>query len=154
MEVQQSDETPSTSAMPNMHTTILHVPPPVVQHMSIGINAVTRMLERLAKALRQPPAPDYNTDIHCSIMVLVCRNDVNPPQLIDHIPSVVAACNSAISQTQQTRVWLVTLPSGAETLLSNATGLRRVAALSIAVRGISRFHFSQLTCDIGISARI
>lgn len=118
--------------------------PSIMSHMTIGINQVTKALEtqiKLASTNTQASSPSIS-------LVLVCRPDVDPPILIDHIPHLIAAFNSISppsplpsveGQAPQTvegqegskpLVRLATLPKGSERILAQALGLRRVAVLA------------------------
>ncbi|KAI4528304.1 hypothetical protein K525DRAFT_184618 [Schizophyllum commune Loenen D] len=120
-------------------------PPPAQNHVVIGINNVTKRLEKQTERVRYPPpvvvkatsAPGSSTEPSAQspdtpptpiLLVLVCRADVDPPILIDHIPHLVAAHNS--STAADAPIKLVCLPKAAELTLANAVGLRRVAVLA------------------------
>jgi ribonuclease P/MRP protein subunit POP3 len=113
-------------------------PPSILQHLTIGINEVTRKLESQIKASRQTVVVSDKGSIssesssHMRIkVVFVCRADVDPPILIDHLPHLVSMCNS--SPKLSDFVKLVPLPKGAEFTLASALGLRRVAVLAFDV---------------------
>ncbi|KAJ3844950.1 hypothetical protein F5878DRAFT_551452 [Lentinula raphanica] len=101
-------------------------PPEVLAHLTTGINQVTKRLEVLVRA-RRGRVEDETTLPQIGI-VLVCRADVNPPILIDHLPHLVAAYNSTKPSHP---ILLLSLPQGAEVALSEAMGLRRVAVIAI-----------------------
>jgi ribonuclease P/MRP protein subunit POP3 len=111
-------------------------PPKVLQHLTVGINEVTKRLEyqiqhsRIAVVTTAEDSKIASPGLGLKI-VLVCRADIDPPLLIDHLPHLVAACNSA--QTGDA-VKLVPLPKGAEPSLAQAIGLRRAAVVGIDVR--------------------
>ena len=132
-------------------------PPPAQNHVVIGINNVTKRLEKQTERVRYPPpvvvkatsAPGPSTAPSAQPtdkppspirLVLVCRADVDPPILIDHVPHLVAAHNS--STAADAPIKLVCLPKGAELTLANAVGLRRVAVLAFDVRLSSYTDFS------------
>ena len=86
-----------------------------------------------ASTLRSQPSvsgPSPRAPIHS---VFVCRSDIDPPLLVSHIPYLVAACNSAVKDSNTPHLKLVSLPKGAESKLAQETGLRRVAVLAIDV---------------------
>ncbi|KIK97552.1 hypothetical protein PAXRUDRAFT_212549 [Paxillus rubicundulus Ve08.2h10] len=108
------------------------------QHLIIGINQVTRALERQLQFSRrritlctssqcvdQPDVPPSNMAI-----VFVCCADLDPPVLVDHIPYLVAGCNSA-KNAPPTVIRLVPLPKGSEAIISQTIGLRRAAVIGI-----------------------
>jgi len=92
-------------------------------------------------------------------LVFVCKPDINPPSLVAHLPSMVAAANGAQQAVEESltsspreggmevegeggkrdfkRVLLVPLDHGAEKLLADALGLRRVAVIGLCVRSLS-----------------
>ncbi|KAF9819910.1 hypothetical protein IEO21_01771 [Rhodonia placenta] len=113
------------------------LPQPVIRpHLTTGINEVTKLLERVAQSYRQTISaldtlvPESRSDT-ASILILVCRGDVDPPILIDHLPYLVAACNSSRSDSLDNGIWLVPLQKGAESSLADALGLRRVSVLAV-----------------------
>lgn len=107
------------------------------QHVVVGINEVTRQLETHIHSLKNTlkisaydtgaTQPDPRSYLK---VVFVCRADVNPPILVDHIPHLVTAFNSV--RTSPTML-LVPLPEGAEAALAAILGLRRAAVLGLAV---------------------
>lgn len=109
-----------------------------MQHVTVGINEVTKRLESQCKKQRtifsrQQVSEVDETPKNPSIyLILVCRPDIDPPLLVAHIPHLVAACNSTPNGTHD-RVMLVTLPKGAELSLSQALGLRRAAVMAFDV---------------------
>lgn len=112
--------------------------PEILQHTTCGINEVTKKLETLSKMLRQhggSSSSDASSprQVIDSQLVLVCSGDINPPSLVDHLPNLVATCNSARRNGEESCTWLVPLPPGAESALAEAMGLRRVSVLSLSV---------------------
>lgn len=113
-----------------------------LHYMTIGTNAVTKKLETLSNRHRKALFPtESSADVSGKApnpqLVLVCSADVNPPILISHIPSLIAACNTTRPRSDasaQTSVcWLVPLPLGSEAQLSQAIGLKRVSVIAIDV---------------------
>ena len=120
--------------------------PPIIPHLALGINQVTKRLEHQARAYRQTlSAAATSTDNGTSqptafrpiSIVFVCRADVDPPLLISHLPTLVASCNSSrnalTNPESHPPIKLVPVPKGSETLLADATGLRRLAVLALDV---------------------
>ncbi|KAI0095040.1 hypothetical protein BDY19DRAFT_915995, partial [Irpex rosettiformis] len=124
---------PSTSAQPSADI------PDILPYITFGINEVTKKLEALAQTLRQSRTKvptetlgaSDSAQESISQLVLVCTGDINPPILVGHLPSLVAACNSARSNPEAGSTWLVPLPAGSERVLSFAAGLRRVSVLML-----------------------
>ncbi|CCM04192.1 uncharacterized protein FIBRA_06358 [Fibroporia radiculosa] len=112
--------------------------PPILQHLTFGVNEVTKLLEKRAQSYRHVVTVANSTPKsspqaeQCACIILVCRGDVDPPMLLQHFPQLVAACNSRRPTTSEEIVWLIALPKGAESTLADAMGLRRVSVLAIA----------------------
>ncbi|PCH33887.1 hypothetical protein WOLCODRAFT_112731 [Wolfiporia cocos MD-104 SS10] len=111
--------------------------PPILQHITLGINEVTKLLEKATQSYRYngtmaPGSQSARTEPPGrSRVVLVCRGDVDPPALIQHFPYLVAACNPQTASMPGKGTWLIALPKGAEYALAEAAGLRRVSALAV-----------------------
>lgn len=118
--------------------------PPILKHLCIGINEVTKRLEAQAKARRTavarpgnktPPQAEDQPPATPISVVLVCKGDVNPPLLVAHLPPLVAACNSSrrgsATDNSTPNVKLVPFPKGAEATLTAALGLRRSAVIAL-----------------------
>ncbi|KZT05842.1 uncharacterized protein LAESUDRAFT_714554 [Laetiporus sulphureus 93-53] len=129
-------ETPTNSNTAVLGTESTSIPlPPVLDHLEIGINQVTKLLEGMAQSYRRAVTAKDSAELatnDCNHLVLVCRGDVNPPILIQHLPHLAAACNSRRANGTTGKVWLVPLPKGAELSLTEALGLRRACVMSIA----------------------
>jgi len=124
---------------------------PIIPHLILGINQVTKRLEHQARAYRQTlNATKTITDNGTSqpppsgpiSVVFVCRADVDPPLLISHLPTLIASCNSSRNTLTDPGSYppikLVPVPKGSESLLADTTGLRRLAVLALDV--IVRFY--------------
>lgn len=116
--------------------------PAILRHISVGINEVTKRLEHQARSHRETISVSENhSDTSQSrtaiSVVFVCLSDVDPPNLIAHLPQLIAACNShstpGSSEICRPTIKLVTLPKQAEFTLAEAMGLRRVATIAIDV---------------------
>jgi ribonuclease P/MRP protein subunit POP3 len=147
MDVRDADQ---ESAIPTV--------PPIIPHLILGINQVTKRLEHQARAYRQTlSAAETITDDGTSqpppsgpiSVVFVCRADVDPPLLISHLPTLIASCNSSRNASTDPisypPVKLVPVPKGSEPLLADAAGLRRLAVLALDV--IVLFSFC---CDLTV----
>jgi len=110
-------------------------PPAILNHLTIGINQVTKRLESHVKSSRTVVVSDKPIAAECRSaikIVFVCRADVDPPLLIAHLPHLVAACNTFSAFPNSIK--LVPLPKGAEASLAEALRLRRVAVIAIDAR--------------------
>ncbi|KAH9846849.1 hypothetical protein C2E23DRAFT_743223 [Lenzites betulinus] len=116
--------------------------PSILGSLVIGINEVTKRLEVLANSHRRTihseGGHDSNIVRHSAssspvgCLVIACRADVDPPALINHIPALVAACNTRREVRESTgSIWLVSLPKGSEHTLAAAVGLRRACIMLI-----------------------
>ncbi|KIM79791.1 hypothetical protein PILCRDRAFT_822964 [Piloderma croceum F 1598] len=111
-------------------------PPPILEHLTIGINEVTRKLESQINSSRQTViisdkytvSSEYSRQPRIKV-IFVCRADIDPPILVDHLPHLVSACNSLRKPLDFVK--LVPLPKGAEFTLAAALGLRRVAVIAV-----------------------
>ncbi|PPQ67363.1 hypothetical protein CVT24_011546 [Panaeolus cyanescens] len=102
--------------------------PDLTSHFIIGINSVTRRLESDLRRLRVHQIPEATKDPTSPLKcIFVCRADVNPSLIIDHLPHLVAAYNSR----QKNPVLLVPLPEGAEQAIAQTLGVRRAAVLAL-----------------------
>lgn len=80
----------------------------------------------------QEPAHD---SLHDPLrIILVCRADVNPQDLLAHFPNTVAAANGLLSRCDRQPIDLVQLNAGAEKALSDALGIKSAAVVGIKVR--------------------
>ena len=119
--------------------------PEILDHMTTGINEVTKLLEKTARPVSRTTvggatANETKSEARPAI-VLVCRGDVTPPELIQHIPHLVAACNTRSIGTTSSVVHLIPLQKGAELSLAEAIGLRRVSVVALHV-SLSRSGFN------------
>ncbi|KAH9486497.1 hypothetical protein JR316_0000562 [Psilocybe cubensis] len=96
--------------------------------MTYGINEVTKKLETQIHNFHLLQVVDVPEPSLPLKYVFVCRSDVDPPLLIDHLPHLVAAYNSNCLRDP---IKLVTLPQGAELLLAQNLGIRRVTVIAI-----------------------
>ncbi|KAJ7631047.1 hypothetical protein FB45DRAFT_833931 [Roridomyces roridus] len=105
--------------------------PAVVPHLIVGINEVTKRLDVQIRSLRKIVAVDGeqpNTPPPPIKLIVVCRADVDPQILIDHLPHEVAAFNSSKPPDP---IKMVPLPKGSESALAKAIGVRRAAVIAM-----------------------
>lgn len=129
---QQMDEKPSSASEEPTVSVESHS---VLQHITVGINEVTKRLETHIRdnrriTVKASSTPTYGNSRATLGVVLVCRADIDPPILIDHIPPLIAIFNSTQPKHP---IKVVLLPKGAETSLAQAMGLRRAAVLGLDV---------------------
>jgi ribonuclease P/MRP protein subunit POP3 len=67
-------------------------PPSILRHIVYGINAVTKRLEFQSYNSRRPTIviPTL-VPSNTSFYIFVCRKDVEPAVLVDHLPHLVAS---------------------------------------------------------------
>ncbi|KAI5997928.1 hypothetical protein EDD15DRAFT_273331 [Pisolithus albus] len=106
----------------------------------IGINQITRALEHQIRSARwlttvRDPGHPADSKEPCAELsvVFACCSDVNPPILLEHIPHLVASCNSlsTAKRGSTTKVKLVPLPKGSEPTLARVVGLRTAAVIGV-----------------------
>lgn len=137
------------------------LPPVLLDSLEIGLNEVTKALERSITTLRSCQAKkQLPSDFKPISLVLVCLADINPPNLVAHIPHLVSVYNSmlmtqGIAAPKKRRkgppllpvpsrpegIKLVTLPKNAESSLAGSIGLRRISVVAFYV-GSFFFSFS------------
>jgi len=107
--------------------------PPIIPHITVGINEVTKALEREIQS-RTVISPTTANDETQSLtkVVFICYADLDTPAFVAHLPQLVALCNSARSEHNKIKV--VQLPAGAQITLADALGyLKRVTVITLDV---------------------
>ncbi len=109
--------------------------PPILPHITVGINEVTKALETEVRSSRQtvvtPTTAAGETQALTSV-IFICHVDLDTPALVAHLPQLVALCNSTRSENHKIKV--VQLPAGAQSSLADALGyLKRVSVISLDV---------------------
>ncbi|KAF9093007.1 hypothetical protein BGX27_001686 [Mortierella sp. AM989] len=110
-----SQSTPSSETTEAKSTST--PPPAIVNSIIIGINAVTKSLERSIQSLASHPPPSA---------VLLCKGDLSPTHLYNHLGPMIAMLPG---------VKLFPLLRGSEKKLSEALGMPAVGALAIKAGG-------------------
>ena len=109
--------------------------PPIIPHITVGINEVTKALEREIQSMhRTVIAPNTAVDETQSLtkVVFICYANLDTPALVAHLPQLVALCNSARSEHHKIKV--VQLPAGAHISLAGSLGyLKRVSVITLDV---------------------
>ena len=148
----------------------LQVPPPpaLLDSLEIGLNEVTRALERSITTLRScQNKKQLPREFKPISLVLVCLADINPPNLVTHIPHLVSVYNSMLmtqgivaakrrrkgpslssDPPRSEGIKLVTLPKNAESSLAGSIGLRRISVVAFYVCSFYFTltpHFSSIT---------
>lgn len=128
-------------------------PPALLDSLEIGLNEVTRALERSITTLRSSQNKNQlPSEFKPISLILVCLADINPPNLVAHIPHLVSVYNSmlmtqGIVAAKKRRkglplssdpprpegIKLVTLPKNAESSLAGSIGLRRISVVAFYV---------------------
>ncbi|KAF8506785.1 hypothetical protein F5888DRAFT_1602282 [Russula emetica] len=107
--------------------------PPIIPHITVGINEVTKALEREIQSSRRTViTPSTAVDEMHSLIkaVFICYADLDTPAFVAHLPQLVALCNSARSEHHKIKV--VQLPAGAQIPLADALGyLKRVSVIAL-----------------------
>lgn len=134
MDTVLDDDTSNTipSSSSEMETSALERPE-ILQHLTVGINEVTKRLESQihhSRVTTVTTAESPKIALPCLKLLLVCRADIDPPLIVDHLPHLVAAYNSIATAEV---VKLIPLPKGAESSLAQVIGLRRATVVGFDV---------------------
>ena len=110
--------------------------PPIIQHITVGINEVTKAFEKEIRSSRTTvviPSSAVNETQSLTRVVFICYADLDTPAFVAHLPQLVALCNSARSEHHTIKV--VQLPAGAQVSIANSLGhLKRVSVIALDVR--------------------
>jgi len=106
--------------------------PPIIPHITVGINEVTKALEKEIRSSRTVIIP--NTAVEktqpLTRVIFICYADLDTPAFVAHLPQLIALCNSARSEHHKIKV--VQLPAGAQISLATALGyLKRVSVIAL-----------------------
>jgi ribonuclease P/MRP protein subunit POP3 len=109
--------------------------PPIISHITLGINEVTKALETEIRTSRQVVATSdttFDTTQSLTNAIFICHADLDTPAIVAHLPQLTALCNSARPQGHKIKV--VLLPAGAQSSLAHALGYtRRVSVMALDV---------------------
>ncbi|KAG0034149.1 hypothetical protein BGZ81_006021 [Podila clonocystis] len=103
-----STKTPSLASKPTTTET-----PAILAHAVIGINSVTKELEKSIQNIKDHPPPSA---------IYVCKGDLSPAHLYSHIGTMVAMLPGTL---------LFPLTRGSEKMLAEALGMQAVGAVAI-----------------------
>ena len=110
-------------------------PPSIISHITVGINGVTKALEKEIQSSRRTviiPSKPVNETQFLARFVFICYADLDTPAFVAHLPQLVTLCNSA--RSEQHRIKVVQLPVGAQISIANALGyLKRVSVIALDV---------------------
>jgi hypothetical protein len=89
-------------------------------------------------------------------LVFVCRKDINPVSLVNHLLLTVANLNRSRLQSKSSLagdvppplVFLIPLPKGAEKMIAKALGLKKAAVVALKVSSKNVF-LTYLCCNLG-----
>ena len=133
---QEKTENAVTVSEPNQELHLSTSAPPIIPHITVGINEVTKALEREIQSSRRTvitpsTAVDDETQPLTKV-VFICYADLDTPAFVAHLPQLVALCNSTRSEHHKIKV--VQLPAGAQISLADALGyLKRVSVIALDV---------------------
>jgi len=119
-------------------------PPPIISHITLGINEVTKALETEIRTSRQVVATSdttFDTTQPLTSAIFICHADLDTPAIVAHLPQLIALCNSARPQGHKIKV--VLLPAGAQSSIAHALGYTRrvsVMALDNSTPGLSQLE--------------
>jgi ribonuclease P/MRP protein subunit POP3 len=109
--------------------------PPIIPHITVGVNEVTKALETEVRSSRPTvviPSPAVDQTHALTSAIFICYADLDTPAIVAHLPQLVALCNSMRSENHKIKV--VQLPVGAQGSLANALGyLKRISVLALDV---------------------
>jgi len=109
--------------------------PPIISHITVGINEVTKALEKEIQSGRRTvitPGLTVNETQSLTKVVFICYADLDTPAFVAHLPQLVGLCNSARFDYHKIKV--VQLPAGAQISLAEALGyLKRVSVIALDV---------------------
>ncbi|EMR11775.1 hypothetical protein PNEG_00202 [Pneumocystis murina B123] len=126
----------------------------ITKYMTLGINETTKLLEMYSKIGIPLSAPSYlrffdkidenylsllknNKSANILKVVVICKEDIQHNILYSYFPVLCGVVNEVFSKIEasddnsQSGIRLVTLPKGSEQQLSEAAGLKRLAAIGI-----------------------
>jgi ribonuclease P/MRP protein subunit POP3 len=113
--------------------------PPIIPHLTVGINEVTKALETEVRTGRQIIVTSNTAQDVTQLLtrvIFICHEDLDTPAIVAHLPQLVAMCNSARPDDRKIKV--VQLPAGAQTSLASALGyLKRVSVMALDVSPFS-----------------
>ncbi|KAI9460508.1 hypothetical protein BJY52DRAFT_258643 [Lactarius psammicola] len=118
--------------------------PPIISHITVGINEVTKALETEIRSSRQVVVTSdatFDTNQSLTSVIFICHADLDTPAIVAHLPQLVAICNSARPHCHKIKV--VLLPAGAQSAIAHALGYPRrisVMALDNSTPGLSQLE--------------
>jgi ribonuclease P/MRP protein subunit POP3 len=116
--------------------------PEILKHLVIGVNEVTKRLERQSKMIQQirnTSSPGNSDEDSLIGVIFVCKGDIDPPMLVSHLATLVASYNLDAVRTYSPQmkppphIKLIPFSKGIESSLAAAMGLRRVAVMAVNV---------------------
>jgi ribonuclease P/MRP protein subunit POP3 len=121
--------------------------PPIISHITVGINEVTKALETEIRSSRQVVVTSdttSDTTQPLTSVIFICHADLDTPAIVAHLPQLLALCNSARPHGQKIKV--VPLPAGAQSSIADALGFtRRVSVMALDVSSFRHGHYWVLT---------
>jgi ribonuclease P/MRP subunit Pop3-like protein len=109
--------------------------PPIIPHITVGINEVTKALEKEIQSSRRTvitPSTAVDEMLSLTKVIFVCYADLDTPAFVAHLPQLVALCNPARSEHNKIKV--IQMPAGAQDSIADALGyLKRVSVIALDV---------------------
>jgi len=109
--------------------------PPIISHITVGINEVTKALETEIRSSRQVVVTSdttFDTTQPLTGVIFICHADLDTPAIVAHLPQLIALCNSARPHGHKIKV--VPLPAGAQSAIAHALGYtRRISVMALDV---------------------
>jgi ribonuclease P/MRP protein subunit POP3 len=116
--------------------------PPIISHIKVGINEVTKVLETEVQSSRQTVVKlgTAVSETHALMSVIfICYTDLDTPALVAHLPQLVALCNS--TRPEDHKIKVVQLPVEAQSSLADALGyLKRISVMAVDVCHLGFYH--------------
>lgn len=126
-----TEDTPMGERTTTTEAVVVPPTPAILKHVVVGINEVAKRLEWQIRSAKTVSVPAEPLPVPRSLrIVFVCRDEVDPPELIDHIAYLCAAANTARNVDMVT---VIPLPRNSESMLASALNIKRLAVVGLDV---------------------
>jgi len=113
--------------------------PPIIPHITVGINEVTKVLEMEIRSRRRVIVTSdtpFDTTQSLTSVVFICHADLDNPAIVAHLPQLIALCNSG--RLHGRKIMVVPLANGAQSSIADALGYtKRVSVMTLDVSPFS-----------------